>query len=182
MPAITPDTILDFWFSGAVKPFHFQKNIAFDDTIRERFGSSYEEAFEGKLDDWLLAAKSSLALVIMLDQFPRNMFRNTPQSFGADNKAHAAAKSAINSGFDQELTQEQRVFLYMPFMHSENIEEQERSVELYRMLGIENNVKFAVAHYDIIKRFGRFPHRNDILERDSTCEEIAFLKEPGSGF
>ncbi|MDG1286229.1 MAG: DUF924 domain-containing protein [Rickettsiales bacterium] len=179
---ITPKNILDFWFSDRVAPLRFKKNAQFDQEIYDRFFSAYEEAVGGMLSDWQQTADGCLALIILLDQFPRNMFRSTPKSFATDGQAIEISKEAINKGSDIDLTQEQRVFLYMPFMHSEELTEQELAVELYRKLGIESNLRFAIAHRDIVARFGRFPHRNDILKRDSTPEEIEFLNGPNSGF
>lgn len=182
MTDITSDNILDFWFSDRVKPLHFIKNSALDKEVSDRFYQTYKKASNSILNDWQRSAESSLALIIILDQFPRNMFRNTQKAFRTDSDALKISKDAIDNGFNANLNQEQCTFLYMPFMHSEDLSEQEFSVKLYSQLGIENNLSFAIAHRDIIRRFGRFPHRNDIMERKSTLEEIEFLKNPGSGF
>lgn len=182
MPNITAKYILDFWFSDRVKPLHFRKDVAFDREVYDTFFPAYEQASQGKLDDWRETALGSLALIILLDQFPRNMFRNSSQSFDTDRQACAISRSAIDKGFDDELTQEQCVFLYMPLMHSENLVDQEFCVTQFTKLGIESNLKFAIAHRNIVRRFNRFPHRNNILGRDSTPEEIEFLTEPNSSF
>ncbi len=170
------------WFSERIRPFHFKKSKALDDEIREAFNKIYQAARDGKLEEWQSTADSSLALVILLDQFPRNMFRQLPQSFITDQKALSVSKNSISKNFDARLTQEQCAFLYMPFMHSENAADQEMSVELYQELGNKHNLEFAIAHRDIITRFGRFPHRNAILDRECTADEIEFLKQPNSGF
>ena len=124
----------------------------------------------------------NLALIILFDQFPRNMFRNTPQSFMTDKKVLDLAKYAIDKGDDKNLNVEERKFLYMPFMHSEDIDEQSYAVILFEELGEQNSLDFAIRHFNIIKRFNRFPHRNHILGRQSTIEEQKFLLEPGSSF
>lgn len=174
--------IIDFWFSERVSKLHFAKNTDFDKEVYDLFFATYEKALNGGLVDWQETPEGSLALIILLDQFSRNMFRNTPKSFESDKQARDIARLAIKNQFDHKLSKEQRVFLYMPFMHSENLKDQEVSIDLYKKLGIEENLKFAVAHYDIIKRFGRFPHRNSTLGRKSTNEEVEFLKNPNSGF
>ncbi|MCP4922764.1 MAG: DUF924 domain-containing protein [bacterium] len=182
MPALVPETILDFWFSDRVRPLHFEKSEDFDKEIRDRFLSAHEEASKGLLTEWQQTAQGCLALVILLDQFPRNMFRGTPQSFASDRKAISVVNVAIGKRFDSSLPQEQCAFLYMPFMHSEDLGEQKFCVELYENLGVESNLQYAVAHLKIVERFGRFPHRNTILGRASTSDEIEFLKEDGSSF
>ncbi len=179
---VTPEQIVDFWFSDPVKPFHFRKSPEFDQQIADRFSSIYEQAYSGKLADWMATPVGALALIITLDQFPRNMFRDEARSFEADGLARKAARSAIESGFEGELVIDQRGFLNMPFMHSEELADQEFSVEQYGKLGSKSDLKYAVAHRDIIARFGRFPHRNDILGRSSSADEIEFLKQPDSGF
>lgn len=182
MTDITPSTILNFWFSESTRPKHFIKDSHFDNEITERFLSIYNIAADNQLPHWNSSAEGCLAVIIILDQFPRNMFRNTPKAFATDHHARATAKAAIKQNLDTQLTQEQQIFLYMPFMHSETLEEQELSIQLYQQLGIENNLKFAIAHHGIIKEFNRFPHRNEIMNRESTPEELAFLEKPGSSF
>ena len=182
MPNITAKYILDFWFSDRVKPLHFQKDVVFDREVYDTFFPTYEKASQGKLNNWRETALESLALIILLDQFPRNMFRNSSRSFATDCQAREIARYAIDKGFDAELTQEQCRFLYMPFMHSEDLVDQEFSVTQYAKLGVESNLKFAIVHRNIIRHFNRFPHRNNVLGRDSTPEEIKFLTEPNSSF
>lgn len=179
----TATSILDFWFSNRAQPLHFKKDSAFDSNISQRFLPAYEAAAGGKLAHWEQTPTGSLASVILLDQFPRNMFRHSAKCFATDDLALKIAANAVNSGDDEKLGRLRRHFLYMPFMHSESAENQEISVRLYRKLGARKTLKYAEAHRDIIAEFGRFPHRNDLLGRASTPKEIAFLKEKAdSGF
>lgn len=157
------------------------KSDDFDNEIKEHFLSIYQDYLDDKIK-FANKPKDALASIILLDQFPRNMFRNTPKSFATDSKAISISRSAIEQGAEFSLNETEKMFLYMPFMHSENLEEQLYCVELYTKLGREENLKFAIAHKDIIERFGRFPHRNEILGRNSTDEEIEFLKQDGSSF
>jgi uncharacterized protein (DUF924 family) len=175
---MTPETVLTFWF-GQDKKAWFAKNPAFDAEIRSRFLETYEAALLGKLDDWKNESRGALALVILLDQFPRNLFRDTARAFEGDALARAAARSIVDRGWDRALSPDERTFVYLPFEHSESLDDQELSLRLFE--GNEN-FEWARRHWDIIKRFGRFPHRNAMLGRASTPEEIAFLKTPGSGF
>ena len=178
----TADDVLNFWFSERIKPLWFKKNTEFDREIERRFFNTYQSAKAGELDRWRNNSRNILALVILLDQFPRNMFRNTPQAFATDKQAVELAKYAVDNGYERDLSPEERSFLYMPLMHSEDEEEQEKCVELFTKLGREKNLKFAIEHQEIINRFGRFPHRNEILGRESTLEEKEFLTQPGSSF
>ena len=180
--SIRPEDVLSFWFSDQMIPNHFRKDPDIDRAITDQFMAAYEDAVAGRLGGWTDDALGSLALVITLDQFPRNMFRDSPRAFAADDQALAAADAAITRGFDDALTQDQRVFLYMPFMHTESRVGQDRSVELYEKLGIETNLSFARAHRDVIVEFGRFPHRNAVLGRPSTPEEEVYLSDPDAGF
>lgn len=174
--------ITTFWFSSEVQPFWFAKDNNFDETIRRRFGKVYQEVVE-KLkrssEDILQSSEDALAYVIVLDQFSRNMFRDTPKAFATDEMALTIAQIAIQKGLDRELpSSAHRNFLYMPFMHSENLEDQEEGIRLFsRIPGNEQTVGYARQHRDIIAKFGRFPHRNKVLERPSTADEIKFLKE-----
>lgn len=177
-----PEEILNFWFSAEVKPFWFKKNIEFDKKINQRFSNTYQLAKNGALTDWRSVPHNILALIIVLDQFPRNMFRNTPQAFAADDQAVELTKYAVARNFQQELSTEQQAFLYMPLMHSESKADQVQCVELFSNLGKADNLQFAIKHQEIINRFGRFPHRNQILGRKSTLEEQEFLTQPGSSF
>ncbi len=185
--------VLDFWFGrsnspefGKVQNKWFEKNTDFDTEVRANFLPQYELATSGQLDSWQDSPQNCLALIILLDQFGRNMFRETAQAFATDSKALAAAQHAVNNNFDSQLLTVQKWFIYLPFEHSENLEHQQKSVELFRQLSGEPDsgsvIDFAVRHFKIIERFGRFPHRNQILGRETTPEEAEFLKQPGSGF
>jgi uncharacterized protein (DUF924 family) len=177
-PLATPEQVLDFWFAAGPQKW-FSRDEAFDAAIVERFLPTYEAAVAGRLADWQAAPESTLALLIVLDQFPRNMFRGSPRSFAADALALAVAKQAVARGFDRKLELPKRNFFYMPFMHSENLADQERCVALSRQSADENTLKYAKLHADIIRRFGRFPHRNAVLGRATTPEEQAFLDAGG---
>ena len=192
MPS-SPNEILDFWFGregeegyGEFREAWFKKDEEFDDQVRERFLDDYERAARGEYDGWREAPEGFLALVILLDQFPRNMFRGDARTYATDEQALEISESAIERAFDRELPPFQRMFLYMPFMHSEDVEVQRRSVELFESLAAAENGRdvrdFTVSHRDIVERFGRFPHRNALLDRETTPEEAEFLKEPGSSF
>jgi uncharacterized protein (DUF924 family) len=176
--------VLDFWFAPANRPRWFKTDPAFDDEIRRRFEAVHERAEAGRLAPWQNTPEGSLALVLCLDQFPRNMYRGTPRAFASDAKARAVADWAIDRGFDLRFKDiNERLFFYLPFEHSENLEDQIRSCELVKARCADPEfVRYAVAHRDVIARFGRFPHRNAILGRPSTPEEEEYLKQPGSGF
>ncbi|MDQ4127499.1 MAG: DUF924 domain-containing protein [Actinomycetota bacterium] len=187
------DEVLSFWFGREGEPGYgefrdawFQKDPAFDERVRERFGPLYERAAAGELDGWREDARSCLALVICLDQFPRNMFRGDGRTHAADGKALETARYAVERAHDRELPPFQRMFVYMPFMHSENLEDQRRSVELFGRLaqtpGAPDVTSYAVGHKEIVERFARFPHRNEILGRETTPEEAEFLEGPNSSF
>ncbi len=173
------DDVLTFWFADEAR--WWKKDPAFDAEITRRFGALHAAIERGEHEAWLGTARGALAYVIVLDQFSRNMFRGDPRAFASDARARAAAKTALEKGFDQELTKHERSFLYMPLMHSEELVDQDQCVELFRS---ENpgQLDYAVRHRDIVARFGRFPHRNAILGRASTPEETEFLKQPGSSF
>lgn len=172
------DEVLAFWFAESSKPLWFDSTPAFDQILRERFSATYRAAATGELADWEETPSGALALVITLDQFPLNMFRGQPESFATEAAARAVADRAIARRFDRALTAEQRLFLYLPFMHGEALADQDRSVQLFEQLGQEGSLRFARHHRDLIRRFGRFPHRNAILGRDSTPEEIEYLASP----
>jgi uncharacterized protein (DUF924 family) len=187
------DAVLDFWFGregeanyGKRREIWFAKNPDFDQQIRNRFMTTYEKALAGDLVSWANTPRGSLALIIAFDQFPRNIFRNTPQAFATDSQALSLAQQAVNKGFDRELIPVQRWFIYLPFTHSENLEHQQKSVNLFRELGDDSDSLYitssAIRHLEIIERFGRFPHRNAILGRATTLEEEEFLKQPKSSF
>lgn len=185
--------ILDFWFGssnspefGKVQKKWFEKDDNFDEEVRDRFLWQYEQAASGQLDSWQESPENCLALIILLDQFGRNMFRGTPRAFATDSKALAAAQHAVSNNFDRQLLPVQRWFIYLPFEHSENLEHQQKSVELFRNLqgepDSESVINYAIRHLEIIERFGRFPHRNQILGRETTPAEAEFLQQPGSAF
>ena len=181
--------ILDFWFGPpphAPREAWFRKDPAFDAQIRRRFGDVIAAALAGAYGEWCTSASGALARVILLDQFARNVFRDTPDAFAGDAAALATAADAVDRGLDAALDPYERKFLYMPFEHSEDLAQQERSVALFTMLaqrsGDLGGLDWAEKHEAIIRRFGRFPHRNAILGRESTAEETAFLGQPGSRF
>ena len=170
--------VLSWWF-GQERKRWFGKSDAFDAEIRLRFLDLYETAFQGGLERWKEEPKGCLALVILFDQFPRNMFRGTARAFSGDERARECARTIVEKGWDKAMTEDERTFAYLPFEHSESLADQELSMRLFQ--GNEN-LEWARKHWEIIRRFGRFPHRNAALGRASTAEEIEFLKRPGSGF
>jgi uncharacterized protein (DUF924 family) len=176
----TKDEVLDFWFADEAR--WWKKDPTFDGEIRERFGSLHAAIERGDHEAWLTTPSGTLAYVVVLDQFSRNMFRDTPQAFASDTQARRAASAALARGDEQRLPNAQRAFLYMPFMHSESLADQDRAVELFRTLEGKAQLDYAERHRAIIRRFGRFPHRNAILGRASTPAELEFLKQPGSSF
>lgn len=169
--------MIAFWRDAGPSRW-FKKDDAFDRAFRDRFIDAHEAAARGDLDAWRLSAKGALALCILLDQFPRNSFRGTPRMFATDAKARDVARGAMQSGFDKQTDQQLRQFFYLPFMHSEQLADQDLCVELTSPLG-EDSAKYARMHRDIIARFGRFPHRNAALGRETTPEEQRFLDEGG---
>jgi len=173
-----PADVLAFWRAAGRKKW-FTKDAAFDAEIRARFLSTYEAAAAGKLGAWEDEAGSALALVIVLDQFPRNMFRSSARAFAADAVARAVADRAIARGFDQDFKLPECTFFYLPFTHSEDLADQERCVALSRATGSADALKWAEIHADIIRKFGRFPHRNTVLGRATTQDEQAFLDNGG---
>ena len=177
---MSADQVLEFWFDGHAGDW-FAKNPAFDAEIRARFLGLYEDAAAGKLAHWADDPRSCLALVLVLDQFPRNMFRGEARAFATDAPARAAARVILERGWDMAMTRAERLFAYLPFEHSESLEDQILSCELMSEFDAEQR-QYAERHLDIIRRFGRFPHRNDVLGRESTAAEIEFLKLPGSRF
>lgn len=177
-----PADILTFWFEELEPAQWWKKDLAFDRMIAERFGALHAQAARCELYPWRRTAEGRLAEIIILDQFSRNMFRDTAQAFSADALALALAQEAVASGADSALTPVQRSFLYMPYMHSESALIHEQAVDLYTRNGIEENLRFEIRHKEIINRFGRYPHRNAILGRASTSDELAFLQQPGSSF
>ena len=172
------DEIVSFWRAAGPDRW-FKKDTAFDEEIRRRFLDTYEEAAAGRFSDWEQTAPGALALLILLDQFPRNMFRGDAQAFATDPLARAIAAGAIVRGFDSQVPAELRSFFYLPFQHSEDLADQERGIAFYKAIGDTKNLKWSELHADIIRRFGRFPHRNALLGRTTTPEEQAFLDVGG---
>lgn len=187
------DEILDFWFGHPndndyekQRSFWFTKKPEIDRKIETCFLSDHEQAVAGQLEHWKNSPRSCLALILLLDQFPRNIFRGTARAFATDPQALSVAQHALYKGFDQELLPVQRWFIYLPFEHSENLEHQRQCVKLFATLNDDPEsaatIDYAFRHYSIIERFGRFPHRNKILGRAPTPEEAKFLQQPGSSF
>ncbi|MGB3293733.1 MAG: DUF924 family protein [Phormidesmis sp.] len=192
------EAILTFWFGepadpdyGTYRQIWFTKSSEFDDQIRQRFLADYEKAAAGSYAAWQAVPERAIALLLLLDQFPRNLFRGTPRSFATDARALSVAQSLVDTGADKSLMPAHRFFVYVPFEHSEERVHQDRCVELMAGLiedmpdldeGLKNGLDYAIRHRDVIERFGRFPHRNEILGRESTPEEITFLQQPGSRF
>lgn len=185
--------VLDFWFGtpdspeyGKSRKIWFVKDPEFDDSVRSQFLPTYQRAAAGNCDDWQQHPHACLALLVVLDQFPRNLFRGTPQAFATDDKAVTIAETAIARNFHQQVLPVQRWFFYLPLEHCEDIHRQNRAVELFETLSddpeSESAIDYAHQHHQVIARFGRFPHRNDILGRESTPAERDFLQQPGSGF
>ena len=176
------DEIISFWFEELTSDDWFGGGEAVDDRIRQRFLALHEALRSQVPESWRATARGMLAAVIALDQFPRNLYRGDPRAFATDAAAIALAREAIARGFDQAMSKDERRFLYLPFEHSEDPAEQARSAELFSTLDEEDTLGYALRHKEIIDRFGRFPHRNQVLGRESTPEEIEFLKEPNSSF
>jgi uncharacterized protein (DUF924 family) len=174
--------IINFWFNEISKSNWFKKDKDFDNLLIKNFSTIHAKAAKCELYKWRQTAEGRLAEIIILDQFSRNMFRDSAESFAYDSVALALAQEAISVKADQDLTQIQRGFLYMPFMHSESLEIHETAVELYEKNGIEANLEYEKKHQEIIKKYGRYPHRNEILGRKSTREEEVFLRQPNSSF
>lgn len=189
MGNIEAQAIHDFWFGapesenyGKEREEWFKTSDAFDEACKQAMSEYYQPARTGALDRWTDEVVSGVVLCLLLDQYPRNAFRGTPQAFATDYQATQISHWLIGDGMDDEMIKVQREFVYMPFMHSENLPDQDYCVQLFEKLGDENNLDYAIRHRDIIAQFGRFPHRNDILGRESSAEEIEFLKQPNSSF
>ena len=186
--------VLDFWFAapgdpehGAVRDLWFRKSDETDRQINEHFGSLIEQALRGELETWAAEPPGALAQIVLLDQFTRNGFRETPRAFAGDKRALAAAMAMVGSRQDETLLPVQRVFVYLPFEHAEGIGMQEEALRLFTRVvteapELQSMLDYAQRHHDVVQRFGRFPHRNAILGRQSTAEEVEFLKQPGSRF
>mgnify|MGYP000734160965 CR=1 FL=1 len=174
--------VLTFWFDELKPAQWWQKDNLLDETIKDKFAELHQQASQCELYQWRKSAKGRLAEIIVLDQFSRNIYRDSVKAFSQDSLALSLAQEAINVGADKELNTTERSFLYMPFMHSESLMIHERACLLFKENGNKNNYEFEIKHYDIIKRFGRYPHRNETLNRTSSAEELAFLKQPNSSF
>ena len=182
---MSPEVILHFWFTELTPKHHFAKDAALDEAIRTRFGSTLEAAARCELFAWRETLEGRLAEILVLDQFSRNVYRETARAFAQDALALALAQELAASGQDRSLPLAQRSFAYMPYMpymHSESALVHAQAVELFSQLGLEDTLRFELRHKEIIDRFGRYPHRNALLGRESSPEERAFLSEPGSGF
>lgn len=184
MSAILPtaDDVLDFWFREIPEAAWWEKNPAFDRLLGQRFSSLHKAARRGELWTWRRDIHGRLAEILVLDQFSRNIFRDSAEAFACDAMALALAQEAVAGGETQELPPPQRAFLYLPFMHSESAVIHEQALRLFAEPGLESNLDFEIHHKAIIDRFGRYPHRNAVLGRLSTPEELAFLQQPGSSF
>ena len=185
---VTPDEVLKFWFEEHGRDDWFGKDPAFDEAIRRRFGEATHAARDGKLERWVEAPRSCLALILLIDQFSRNIYRGSPLAWSADAHALAITRLALEKGYDAELNATEQAFMYLPLMHSERLADQERCVALTEP-NADNGSEFnrknyesALQHRDVIARFGRFPHRNELLGRDSTAEELAFLRDTDLAF
>jgi uncharacterized protein (DUF924 family) len=177
-----PDTILHFWFDELTEKQHFAKDAALDALMVQRFGALLERAAQCELFGWRATAAGRLAEIIVLDQFSRNVWRNAPRAFAQDALALCLAQELVMRGDDAALPVAQRRFAYMPYMHSESLVVHQEALRLFDQPGLEDNLRFERLHLGILERFGRYPHRNAILGRTSTAQELAFLQEPGSGF
>ena len=179
---VSPETVLQFWIEELTARQHFAKDAALDAAIGTRFGITLEAAARCELFAWRATAPGRLAEILVLDQFSRNVYRDTPRAFAQDALALVLAQELVASTLDRSLPAAQRVFAYMPYMHSESALVHTQAVALFTQLGIQDNLNFELRHKAIIDRFGRYPHRNAILGRSSSAEELAFLSEPGSSF
>ncbi|MCC5858304.1 MAG: DUF924 domain-containing protein [Ectothiorhodospiraceae bacterium] len=179
---MTAEDVLEFWFQELTPEQWFAKDAGLDREIGRRFGDVHRQAAAGECWTWRDSARGRLAEIIVLDQFSRNIHRDRPEAFVWDGMALVLAQEAIRAGADRELPPQRRAFLYMPYMHSESLRIHRRAMQLFAQPGLETNLEFERKHKAIIERFGRYPHRNAVLGRESTAEELDFLKQPGSGF
>ena len=180
--SMQPRDIIHFWFEELTPKQHFIKDFALDAAIGSKFGETLEAAARCELFSWRISVEGRLAEIIVLDQFSRNVYRDTPRAFAQDALALVLAQELVASGGDRNLPPAQRAFAYMPYMHSESTLVHTHAVALFSQPGMENNLDFEMRHKAIIDRFGRYPHRNAILGRSSSAQELAFLSEPGSSF
>lgn len=176
MSIATVDEMLSFWFSDRVRPLWFGSTPEFDAELCAQYLDTYRAALNGELSHWAETPEGALALVICLDQLPLNMFRGQKAGFEGEAPSRRVAEAAIEQGFDQALNDGQKAFLYMPYMHSEDLADQDRVLALFSAAGLEDNLHWAKHHREIVSRFGRFPHRSAILGRESTVEELAYLQ------
>jgi uncharacterized protein (DUF924 family) len=174
--------IHDFWFHEAGAEKWWKKDAAFDEVVRQRFGTLVEEAAAGALDSWAESSRGALALILLLDQFPRNIYRNTPKAFAADQKAKNLTLLTLGNDYLENMSEDEHCFFILPLEHSEDLSDQELCVSLFETLGNEKYLQYAIAHKAVIEKFGRFPHRNAILGRNNTPEEEEYLKDPEAGF
>jgi uncharacterized protein (DUF924 family) len=174
-PGVTPQDIINFWYASDISTQWFNSTQSLDMRILNEYESLWQQARDGKLESWQFTPEGCLALAIILDQFPLNMFRGKPESFSTESKAIEVSKWAISRDFDKQLPTDQVAFLYMPLMHSENMDDQNLSAMKFEAAGLKNNARFSRHHRGIVERFGRFPHRNKILGRESSQEEIDWL-------
>jgi len=174
--AITPETIINFWYSDRIKKKWFNSTEKLDKEIKESYEHVWKNAIRGEYNEWKNTAEGCLALAIIFDQLPLNMFRGEVESFSTEGMAVKITKHAVEKGFDQAINKERVAFLYMPLMHSESMDDQNLSVSLFEKAGLTDNWKFAKHHRGIVEKFGRFPHRNEILRRHSSQDEIDYLK------
>lgn len=173
---ITANDIIEFWYSAPMNQHWFASTPDIDQEILTRFAVLWQQAKSGELDVWKQTAQGCLALIIVLDQFPLNMFRNQAKSFATEAQAIEVTLYAISQGFDLQIDKAKLGFLLMPLMHSENLEHQNLSLKLFQQHDLQSHIRFAKHHRDLVKKFGRFPHRNDLLGRPSTPEEVAYLQ------
>jgi uncharacterized protein (DUF924 family) len=177
-----PNEILHFWFKEITPEQWWLKDAGFDQEIKQRFNRVHHGAISAELFSWRANAIGRLAEIIVLDQFSRNIYRDTPRAFAYDSQALVLAQETIALGLDMELSANERSFIYLPYMHSESLLIHDQAIMLYEQLGHASNLAFEIKHREIIQKFGRYPHRNIILKRESTAEELAFLQQPDSSF
>lgn len=182
MKAQTENDVLTFWFRELDPYDWFKKNPSVDQIIKDRFQELLKKASRDELSHWRDTPDGRLAEIILLDQFSRNIYRDTKKAFENDEQALRLAKEMISLGWDQKFSPEKKAFIYLPFMHSENLDDHKRAHELFSQEGLEDNLDYEKKHFKILQTFGRYPHRNKLLGRRSTAQEIEFLKQPGSGF
>jgi len=169
--------IIEFWFSKKVAALWFKSTDEFDAELKQKYETVWQQAADGLLDHWQKTPQGAIALVIILDQFPLNMFRGQGKRYSTEAKSREIAAYAIANGLDADMPLKHKAFLYLPFMHSEDLNDQQKSIDLFKAAGLDDNAKYAQHHYGVIERFGRFPHRNEELGRDSSEEEITYLKK-----